>query len=50
MMFKKQGNIGKDKKFKPKDVKEHKERIVSDSCSKPRHFKAECPKQVEESD
>ena len=46
-LVKKRGNY-KSSRFKSKEGKEIKDKIVCYGCKKPRHFKSECPDRVEE--
>jgi len=47
-MLRKIKNKRKERRFRTKDGKEQDERIICYGCKKPRHFKLECPDQVEE--
>jgi len=46
-LVKKRGNY-KSRRFKSKEGKEMKDKIICYGCMKPRHLRSECPDQVEE--
>ena len=47
LLVKKRGNY-KSRRFKSKQGKEIKDRIICYGCKKPRHLRSECPDRVEE--